>query len=91
MLISRALTSPTLTSRVLTSPVPTLGGRSPLMRDDMPLFNTVLTGANFRRSNIGGADFRTSVGLTRRQVNSAISDDKTRLPDYLSGEQDQSQ
>ena len=59
--------------------------------DDMPLFNTVLTGANFRRSNIGGADFRTSVGLTRRQVNSAISDDKTRLPDYLSGEQDQSQ
>ena len=59
--------------------------------DDMPLFNTVLTGANFRRSNIGGADFRTSVGLTRAQVNSGISDDKTTLPDYLSRGQDQSQ
>ena len=59
--------------------------------DDMPLFNTVLTGANFRRSDIGGADFRTSVGLTREQVNSAISDEKTRLPDYLLGGQDQSQ
>ena len=59
--------------------------------DDMPLFNTVLTGANFRRSNIGGADFRTSVGLTLAQVNSGISDDKTRLPDYLSRGQDQSQ
>ena len=59
--------------------------------NDIPLFNTVLTGANFRRSNIGGVDFRTSVGLTRAQVNSAISDEKTRLPDCLSGEQDQSQ
>ena len=58
--------------------------------DDMPLFNTVLTGANFRRSNIRGADFRTSVGLTRAQINSAISDENTRLPDYLSGGQDQS-
>ena len=59
--------------------------------DDMPILNTVLTGANFRRSNIGAADFRTSVGLTRSQVNSAISDERTRLPDYLSGEQNQSQ
>ena len=58
--------------------------------DDI-LFSTVLTGANFRRSNIGGADFRNSVGLTRAQVNSAISDETTRLPDCLSGGQDQSQ
>ena len=59
--------------------------------DDISLFNTVLTGANFRRSNIRGADFRSSVGLTRAQVNSAISDEKTRLRDCLSGGQDQSQ
>ena len=56
--------------------------------DDMPLFNTDLTGANFRRSDIRGADFRNSVGLTQAQVNSAISDETTRLPDRLSGGQD---
>ena len=58
---------------------------------DMPLFNTILTGANFRRSNIAGADFRNSVGLTPSQLDSAISDEKTKLPDRLSEEQDQSQ
>ena len=59
--------------------------------DDMPFLNTILTGTNFQRSIIRGTDFRTSTDLTQSQLNSAVSDGETKLPDYLSEERRQSQ
>ena len=59
--------------------------------DDEPFLNTILTGTNFQRSIIKGTDFGTSTDLTRSQLNSAVSDGKTKLPDYLSEERRQSQ
>ena len=59
--------------------------------DDMPFLNTILTGTNFQRSIIRGTDFGTSTDLTQSQLNSAVSDGETKLPDYLSEERRQSQ
>ena len=50
---------------------------------DEALFRTVLTDANFQAADIRGADFTGVHGLTQAQVDSAIADESTRLPEYL--------
>jgi uncharacterized protein YjbI with pentapeptide repeats len=42
-----------------------------------------LKGANFQQTNLINADLRQSVGLTRQQLSTAICDETTQLPDYL--------
>lgn len=42
-----------------------------------------LGGADLRRARLQGADLRETIGLTKMQIKSAITDEKTRLPDYL--------
>jgi len=42
-----------------------------------------LFGADLRRANLRGADLSKVIGLTREQIESAITDEKTILPDYL--------
>lgn len=42
-----------------------------------------LQGANFWRADLRGADLTDATGLTKEQIASAVSDEKTRLPDYL--------
>jgi uncharacterized protein YjbI with pentapeptide repeats len=39
--------------------------------------------ADFDGANLCGADLTNTVGLTKKQVESATIDEKTRLPDYL--------
>ena len=57
---------------------------------DDPTFNAILTDANLQGADIRGADFRDAVGLTQAQVDSAISDQETRLPNHIIGEVNQS-
>jgi Pentapeptide repeats (8 copies) len=42
-----------------------------------------LKGTNLQQTNLINADLRKVVGLTRQQLNQAISDHTTQLPDYL--------
>jgi hypothetical protein len=42
-----------------------------------------LSGANLRRTNLKGADLRAATGLSSEQLEQAIVDDDTQLPDYL--------
>ncbi len=42
-----------------------------------------LKGAYLKGARLEGADLREATGLTREQIESAIIDEKTRLPDYL--------
>ncbi len=42
-----------------------------------------LKGANLHQANLIDADLRKVVGLTRKQVSTAICDETTQLPDYL--------
>jgi uncharacterized protein YjbI with pentapeptide repeats len=47
-----------------------------------------LTGANLKEANLkgailDGADLRNAISLTKKQIESAHIDDKTKLPDYL--------
>jgi hypothetical protein len=40
-------------------------------------------GANLKGAKLGLADLRSAKGLTREQIESAVLDDNTQLPDYL--------
>jgi uncharacterized protein YjbI with pentapeptide repeats len=40
-------------------------------------------GANFEEADLGGANFNGAVGLTCEQINSAVIDESTHLPDYI--------
>ena len=62
-----------------------------LLVHDESTVNTILTDANLQGADIRGADFSDAVGLTQAQVEVAISDQETRLPDYLSGGRDRSE
>ncbi len=42
-----------------------------------------LEGANLRAAHLEGANLRGAENLTQEQIEQAITDDKTRLPDYL--------
>jgi uncharacterized protein YjbI with pentapeptide repeats len=42
-----------------------------------------LTGANLAGSDLRGTDLTKILGLTLTQIESAITDEKTKLPDYL--------
>jgi uncharacterized protein YjbI with pentapeptide repeats len=42
-----------------------------------------LKGANLQQTNLVNTDLRKVVGLTRQQLNTAIYDETTQLPDYL--------
>ena len=58
---------------------------------DEPVFNTILTHADLQGADVRGTDFSDAVGLTQAQVDSATSDQGTRLPYYLSGDRDRSE
>jgi hypothetical protein len=47
------------------------------------LRNAVLRGADLTGAQLRGVDLTTVIGLTRKQIASAITDQTTRLPDYL--------
>jgi len=47
------------------------------------LWGANLQGANLRRANLTGADLTNATGLTQEQIESAVTDEKIRLPDYL--------
>ena len=47
------------------------------------LSNSNLTGAVFDRVDLRGADLTGAEGLTREQLASAKTDDKTKLPEYV--------
>ena len=55
---------------------------------DLPDFVTTLKGANLRGADISGADFRTAVGLTQEQVDSANFDKPPKLPEHLVSRQE---
>ena len=42
-----------------------------------------LSRANLSKANLSGADLSETIGLTREQIESAITDEDTKLPDYL--------
>ena len=42
-----------------------------------------LNGANLSGTNLSGANLRHAVGLTKEQIESAVTDEKTQLPNYL--------
>ena len=42
-----------------------------------------LHGANLQEAQLQGVDLSGAIGLTLQQVESAVIDEKTRLPDYL--------
>ena len=42
-----------------------------------------LEGADLSEADLRGADLTNAVGLTREQIESAITDETTVLPDYL--------
>ncbi len=42
-----------------------------------------LKGANLQQTNLVNTDLRKVIGLTRQQLNTAIYDETTQLPDYL--------
>jgi hypothetical protein len=42
-----------------------------------------LNGANLSGTNLSGANLRHAVGLTTEQIESAVTDEKTQLPNYL--------
>jgi hypothetical protein len=42
-----------------------------------------LSSAHLEKTDLMGADLREAKGLTQEQIDSAIIDDKTKLPDYL--------
>ena len=44
-----------------------------------------LEGANLKGANIRSSHLRNARGLTCKQIQEAVLDDKTRLPDYLDG------
>ena len=50
---------------------------------DRAEFCTVMTDSNFQDADIRGADFTGAFGLTQTQVDSAITDESTRLPENL--------
>lgn len=47
------------------------------------VIGTSLEEADLHKANLKGADLRNAIGLTREQVDMAVIDNKTRLPDYL--------
>jgi uncharacterized protein YjbI with pentapeptide repeats len=50
---------------------------------DVNWSNVHLTGADLTDADLRGTDLRKLLGLTRTQIESAMTDDKTQLPDYL--------
>ncbi len=50
------------------------------------LSEAILSGADLTRADLRGANLRDAVGLTREQIESAITDETTVLPDYLKEE-----
>jgi uncharacterized protein YjbI with pentapeptide repeats len=44
-----------------------------------------LKDANLRQANLVSTDLRSAIGLTHEQIDSAIVDETTKLPDYLQG------
>ncbi len=51
--------------------------------------NAIFRGANFKNTILEGtilkgADLREAINLTKEQIDTAIIDEKTLLPDYLS-------
>jgi uncharacterized protein YjbI with pentapeptide repeats len=44
--------------------------------------------ALFNQTNLKGANLKGTTGLSSSQINSAITDKQTRLPDYLEEEMD---
>ncbi len=42
--------------------------------------------AKFKRVDLSGADLRGAQGLTRAQIDNAVCDGDTRLPDDVTGE-----
>jgi hypothetical protein len=51
------------------------------------LWGTSLGGAKLIQAHLEGADLRCAVGLTRHQVDQAIIDANTKLPDYLASDE----
>jgi len=52
------------------------------------LSNTNLNKTKLQFSNLTGANLKGTTGLSSSQINSAITDKQTRLPDYLEEEMD---
>ena len=42
-----------------------------------------LSRANLERTNLSGANLRHAVNLTKEQIELAVTDEKTQLPNYL--------
>lgn len=47
------------------------------------LTGAYLEGTHLSKTRLGGAELSDAIGLTREQIESAITDEKTKLPDYL--------
>jgi uncharacterized protein YjbI with pentapeptide repeats len=51
--------------------------------EEAQMEGAILSEANLEGSNLRGANLMQATGLTRKQIESALIDEKTRLPDYL--------
>ena len=51
--------------------------------EEAQMEGAVLSETNLEGSNLRGANLMQASGLTRKQIESALVDEKTRLPDYL--------
>jgi uncharacterized protein YjbI with pentapeptide repeats len=64
-----------------------LAGGQTLPTARVPLFDADLTGADLRGADLRGVDLRAASGLAQKQLDTAIRDKATKLPEYLSGKQ----